>query len=127
MVWVMKRPSSPHGRLACAGLLIAVVLTLLGHVYAESLADVGRAYDTHHSGPAESPASAHAVLCVATLFGGAPGDAPTPSRMETALLATTLPVVAKAVARTPGMGAAPAARSGDGSPPLFLLHATFLI
>jgi hypothetical protein len=44
----------------------------------------------------------------------------------TAFLATTLPAVARPVAR-PATGAAPSVRADDHSPPLFLLHATFLI
>lgn len=123
----MKRPSSPRGRLFCAGLLIAAILTLLGHVYAESLADAAPALDTHHHGPVEAPDSAHAVLCVATVFGGAQSGFPTPSRVAVALVATMPPLVANAAARTAGTRVVPSARGGDGSPPLFLLHATFLI
>jgi len=44
-----------------------------------------------------------------------------------AVLATTPRLVAKGAARAPGTGAAPSARAAGGGPPLFLLHATFLI
>jgi hypothetical protein len=44
-----------------------------------------------------------------------------------ALLATTWPLVAKAAARAHGTATMPSARADDGGPPLFLLHATFLI
>jgi hypothetical protein len=123
----MKRPSSPRGRLLCAGLLIVIALTLVGHVWAESLADprpAAASRDPHHRGPADS---AHAMLCAATLFSGTQSGCPTHSRVAVALLATTRPFVAKAAARAHGTATMPSARSDDGGPPLFLLHATFLI
>lgn len=122
----MKRPSSPRGRLLCTSLLIVVVLTLFGHVWAESLIDVSPADDTRHRGPAKAPEAAHAALCAATLSGAQSG-CPTPSHAEVAFLGPAPTLVAKPAARPSQAGSVPSARSGDGSPPLFLLHATFLI
>lgn len=127
MVEAMKRPSSRRGPLLCTVLMTATILTLLGHVWAEALADTGPAHDTHHRGPAEVPASAHAVLCVGTLSGGAQSPCPTPFRLVAARFATAPPPIAGAAARPRRAGAVPSARGGDGSPPLFLLHATLLI
>jgi hypothetical protein len=127
MVQAMKRPSSPRGRLFCVGLLIVTVLTLLGHVWAESRADAGPAAasrDTHHRGSTDA---AHAALSAVALFSGPQSGLPTLSRVAVALLATTPPLVAKAAARAHGTATMPSARADDGGPPLFLLHATFLI
>ena len=120
----MTRSSLPRGRLLSAGLLIVAVLTLLGHVCTESpVGPVAASHDTH---PAEVPDSAHAVLCAVTLSATQSG-CPMPSHAAAALLAPAPSVVAAAAARISRTGAAPSARTADGSPPLFLLHATFLI
>ena len=122
----MTRSPLPRGRLLSAGLLIVAVLTLLGHVCTEWPAGpVAAAHDTHHRGPAEVPDSAHAMLCAVTLSATQSG-CPTPSHSAAAFLTPAPPLVAKAAARILRR-AAPSARTVDGSPPLFLLHATFLI
>ena len=127
MVRAMTRSPLPRGRLLSAGLLIVAVLTLLGHVCTEWPAGpVAAAHDTHHRGPAEVPDSAHAVLCAVTLSATQSG-CPMPSHAAAPLLAPAPSVVAAAAARISRTGAAHSARTADGSPPLFLLHATFLI